>query len=280
MAYTKNLPPSWSYVTPGGTTITYNATSGTESESTGICSGHTEGVNVGTASCVGHRSTCSANKTNFTDNTGNGYTLAAGWAVRAQHINDLRATIAAELVSRNNHKDFSYSTSIPGNNSSGSNEESVLLVDLQNVEDALDRMTSNTPIPESGTDVDIVASPISDLRSKIRDLEADCLCNSDCACNSVCTCNTDCRCNYSDRSLKKDIEPLELGLEYLKGLGTYKFKYIEDEKQSHYGVMAQELKDEVLVSEDKKGKLMVSYIEIIPILINAVKELSERVNGK
>lgn len=271
MAYTKTVPPNWSYTDAQGNTHTYSYTGG----GGGNCSGHTEGTDVGTASCSSHRSTCSGNKTNFTDNTGNGYTISAGWAVRASHISDLRSAVQDELVARNNHADYSYTTSISGSAPSAGN--TIDNSHLQNVEDALDRMTSSTTIPSNGSSIS--ASTISTLRDKIRNLEDDCICNSDCECNSVCTCNTDCKCNYSDITLKRDVENLNLGLDYLNSLGTYKFKYLWEEKE-HYGVMAQELNNEVLVSEDKNGKLMVSYMELIPILMNAVKELSEKVNGK
>jgi len=272
MAYTKTLTSgqSFTYTNAQGSTVTYNYSGATEGESTGICSAHTEGVDVGLASCAGHRSTCTGNKTGFSDGS-----LAAGWSIRDYHVNQLRTAISEELTSRNTHKDFSYTTSVPGSNvSAGSAIDNA---HFSNVNSALNRMGGNTGIPGDGTAV--AASVVTSLRNRIRALEGDCICNSDCACNSVCTCNTDCRCNYSDITLKRDIEPLNLGLDYLSNIDTYKFQYLWDKEAKHYGVMAQELNDDVLVSEDKNGKLMVSYIELVPILINAVKELSEKLNN-
>ena len=273
MAYTTTLTSgqTFTYVNAQGTTVTYSYSGAAEAESTAICSSHTEGTDVGTASCAGHRSTCTGNKTGFSDES-----LAAGWSVRNYHVNQLRTAITDELTSRNSHKDFTLTTSVPGSNTTAG--AAIDNAHFSNINTAVNRMASgSTSIPGNGSSIS--AEVVVDLRNRIRSLEGDCICNSDCACNSVCTCNTDCRCNYSDITLKRDIEPLTLGLDYLNNIGTYKFQYLWDKEDKHYGVMAQELKDEVLVSEDKEGNLMVSYMELVPILINAVKELSEKVNN-
>ena len=63
---------------------------------------------------------------------------------------------------------------------------------------------------------------------------------------------------------------------------TYNEKLSNDGKR-HFGVIAQELNEifpkekYALVVEDNSGYLAVNYIELIPILVKAVQELSEEV---
>ena len=63
---------------------------------------------------------------------------------------------------------------------------------------------------------------------------------------------------------------------------TYNEKLYTDGKR-HFGVIAQELNEifpkekYALVVENNSGYLLVNYIELIPILIKAVQELSEEV---
>ena len=51
--------------------------------------------------------------------------------------------------------------------------------------------------------------------------------------------------------------------------------------QIHYGLLAQEVKElyPELVHEDAAGVLSINYIELIPLLIQAVQDLSEQVNA-
>lgn len=93
-------------------------------------------------------------------------------------------------------------------------------------------------------------------------------------------------------SLCEDIEELKGGvLEAIDKMNVVQFKYkhsdIEDGKtnngdyntnpiaNSHFGIMAQELKEIYpdLVVENVEGYLAVNYIELVPILIQSIKEL-------
>lgn len=50
---------------------------------------------------------------------------------------------------------------------------------------------------------------------------------------------------------------------------------------THYGLLAQEVKEiyPELVHEDAAGVMSINYIELIPLLIQAVQDLSEQVNA-
>ena len=52
-----------------------------------------------------------------------------------------------------------------------------------------------------------------------------------------------------------------------------------EDKRTHYGMIAQEVKEVLpeLVSEDAAGYLSVNYIELIPLLIQAVKEQQSQI---
>ena len=62
---------------------------------------------------------------------------------------------------------------------------------------------------------------------------------------------------------------------------TYNEKLCKNDGKRHFGVIAQELNEifpkekYALVIEDNSGYLLVNYIELIPILIKAVQELSK-----
>lgn len=90
--------------------------------------------------------------------------------------------------------------------------------------------------------------------------------------------------NNSDARFKDNVEDLqESAIDKLRSLRpvSYTFKpdsmiYLKEgeEKRTHYGVIAQEMKEIFpdLVSEDGAGYLSVNYIELIPLLIQAVKQ--------
>ena len=116
----------------------------------------------------------------------------------------------------------------------------------------------------------------------------------------------------SDARLKENVRPLESALSTLEGVNgvTYNYKrpyatmraadcgmdagqddllpkdkkdreffekfYAQKDTKSHYGFIAQELKEVLpdLVYTDKNGYMSVDYIGMIPILVNAVNELS------
>ena len=81
---------------------------------------------------------------------------------------------------------------------------------------------------------------------------------------------------YSDRRLKSEIEPLRHGLQRVKALTGY--SYIKDGKKD-IGVVAQEVQVVApeLVSEHD-GYLAVNYGQLNALLIEAIKELSDRLD--
>ena len=84
---------------------------------------------------------------------------------------------------------------------------------------------------------------------------------------------------YSDESLKKDVVTIEGALDKTKALRGVEFTRIADEKRS-IGVIAQELETVLpeLVLTDSEGIKSVNYAQITGLLIEAVKELSAKVD--
>lgn len=82
----------------------------------------------------------------------------------------------------------------------------------------------------------------------------------------------------SDERMKKNIEPLELGLEQIKALKPTRFDYIDEESEnsSRVGFIAQEvlsvLPHAVHVPEDAEQMMGVSATEMIPVLVKAIQE--------
>jgi hypothetical protein len=82
--------------------------------------------------------------------------------------------------------------------------------------------------------------------------------------------------------LKTDITGIDSALEKILGLRGVSFKWRRDEyadrglpEGTHYGMIAQEV-DEVLpevVRAGSDGELAVAYTEVIPILVESIKEL-------
>lgn len=86
----------------------------------------------------------------------------------------------------------------------------------------------------------------------------------------------------SDERAKKDIKPLELGLDFLSQLRPVTFSYLDGET-AHSGFIAQEV-DAVGgftgvngSPDDDRSRMSIAYEEFIPVLVNAVVELSGRV---
>lgn len=90
--------------------------------------------------------------------------------------------------------------------------------------------------------------------------------------------------NNSDINAKKDIEELRYGLEEVKKLRpvSFNWKTLVNSHKS-LGLIAQDVKsiiDEVVYADDSpegKGALSIGYINLIPVLINAIKELDAKV---
>ena len=83
----------------------------------------------------------------------------------------------------------------------------------------------------------------------------------------------------SDLKFKENIKNLSGSLEKLLKIQSKCYNYINDEnKQKHNGYIAQEIKEicpEVVKVDERTGALLVNYIEIIPIITDAIKEIYE-----
>ncbi|TYB76452.1 tail fiber domain-containing protein [Bizionia myxarmorum] len=88
----------------------------------------------------------------------------------------------------------------------------------------------------------------------------------------------------SDRRLKKDITPLSYGLETILQLNPVAYHW-NNRTQDHksIGLIAQEvqpiIKEIVHTADNEDRTLSLSYTELIPVLINAVKELKSENNS-
>lgn len=82
----------------------------------------------------------------------------------------------------------------------------------------------------------------------------------------------------SDERMKKNIQPLELGLEQIKALKPTRFDYIDEESEnsSRVGFIAQEvlsvLPHAVHSPDDAEQMMGVSATEMIPVLVKAIQE--------
>jgi hypothetical protein len=85
---------------------------------------------------------------------------------------------------------------------------------------------------------------------------------------------------YSDRRHKKDVSTIEDGLEKVNKLRGVDFTRIDTDQKSS-GVIAQELQEVMpqLVHEDSNGELSVAYGNITGVLIEAIKELTAKVEA-
>jgi hypothetical protein len=85
----------------------------------------------------------------------------------------------------------------------------------------------------------------------------------------------------SDIRVKKNIEALDYGLESILGLSPKKYNMIHDidSDKKCIGLIAQEVKDVIpeVISGDEDGYFM-NYIGLIPVLINAIKELKREID--
>lgn len=86
----------------------------------------------------------------------------------------------------------------------------------------------------------------------------------------------------SDKRFKKNITGIEHALDKINGINGVKYEWKKDEFKDrgfadgqHYGVIAQDLEKVIpeAVSTDSEGYKAVSYNDLVPILVEAVKEL-------
>ena len=84
---------------------------------------------------------------------------------------------------------------------------------------------------------------------------------------------------FSDVALKQNIKPVESVLDKLNKCGVYNFNYIGS-TDNEVGCMAQQIEKEFpdLVSE-KEGYKIVNYGGLVPILVQAVRELNSKLGG-
>jgi len=92
---------------------------------------------------------------------------------------------------------------------------------------------------------------------------------------------------FSDKRLKRDIQPLQDVTEKLKKLNGYTYNFRAEEfkernfdSRNHIGLIAQEIKEVFpqLVTEDAKGFYAVDYQGMIPVLLEAIKEQQQQID--
>lgn len=249
------------------------------------CSGSYCGSHCISYGCSsGHRGVCPSNVYDInTPNTDVWY---------AERINKLRTAVAQERYSRNAHPKFSIAA-LAGSNVNGADPDytaadTIEASDLTNIKTTLNAMAGMS-YDNTGTGASrsyaagdqMEAADLEELRTLLNQLSTDCICNSDCGSNSWCSCHGNCGNNYSDERLKKEIEPLEYGLDDIKALKPVTFKYRGDtDPDTHMGYIAQDVKkqfDGLAVWVDDRGYLGLRMHELVPVLANAIKELDAKV---
>lgn len=100
------------------------------------------------------------------------------------------------------------------------------------------------------------------------------------ACDTVWAYNFNSR---SDKKLKRKINKVSSTLDKVLKLNpvSYEFKKDQEGGITHFGLIAQDVRElfPEIVRSDKDGLLNINYIELIPILITAIKELKGSVNA-
>ena len=95
------------------------------------------------------------------------------------------------------------------------------------------------------------------------------------------TLNAEALTQSSDARLKKDIDPINLGLEAILQLEgkTYKWSDTSRSQQTHIGLIAQEVEKVIpeVVTEDENGFKAIAYAKLTTILIEAIKEQQTRI---
>jgi hypothetical protein len=88
----------------------------------------------------------------------------------------------------------------------------------------------------------------------------------------------------SDRRFKSEINPLTYGLESILLMNPVSFKWKDNSDfNTHFGLIAQDVKEvisEVVdTGDDPNHTLGIKYSEMIPVLINAIKEQQEQIES-
>jgi hypothetical protein len=88
--------------------------------------------------------------------------------------------------------------------------------------------------------------------------------------------------NTSDARLKTNIRDLNYGLSSILNLHPVQYNWKEGiDKDNKIGFLAQELRTvipDVVVGDERKENLAVNYIELIPVLVNAIKEQQKQID--
>ena len=84
----------------------------------------------------------------------------------------------------------------------------------------------------------------------------------------------------SDKRLKENIGNLKNSLDIVKQLDGKEYNFIDRSRKS-YGFIAQDIERILpdIVDDDKNGIKSISYGDIIPILSNAIKELTKKIEN-
>ena len=82
----------------------------------------------------------------------------------------------------------------------------------------------------------------------------------------------------SDARLKTDVVPIENSLDIINKMNGVSYRMNKDTKNS-YGFIAQDVQKIVpeIVETDPNGYMTISYIEIIPFLVESIKQLKQEI---
>lgn len=83
----------------------------------------------------------------------------------------------------------------------------------------------------------------------------------------------------SDARLKTDVVPIENSLDVINNMNGVSYRMHKDKKNS-FGFIAQDVQKIVpeIVETDPNGYMTISYIEIIPFLVESIKQLKQEIN--
>ena len=85
----------------------------------------------------------------------------------------------------------------------------------------------------------------------------------------------------SDFRLKKNIQPLHYGLSEVMKMQPVTYDWKDNTGTNKIGLIAQEVKKivpQVVVGDEKKENLGMNYAELVPVLINAIKEQQQQID--
>ena len=88
--------------------------------------------------------------------------------------------------------------------------------------------------------------------------------------------------NTSDARMKKNIESLGYGLQEVLALNPVRYNWIDPSlTENKIGLIAQEVKKivpEVVVGDETKETIGMNYSELVPVLINAIKDQQKQID--